>query len=83
MSPHASWLLVNEIIPRIASAVPRAVKTVGAEDHEELIQDATALAARMLNNVKTAGNEKKRREFLTRLWTREDERWPIILGVFT
>ena len=60
MSPHASWLLVNEIIPRITSAVPRTVKTVGAEDHEELIQDATALAARMLNNVDLKGKKVTR-----------------------
>ena len=57
MSPHASWLLVNEIIPRIASAVPRCVSHVGTEDSEEIVQDASAMAARMLMNAETAGKK--------------------------
>jgi hypothetical protein len=62
MSPRASWLLVNEIIPRIAAVVPRCVPHIGTEDTEEIVQDASAMAARMLsyaeNNGKqvTAGN---------------------------
>ena len=62
MSPHASWLLINEVVPRLRSAVPHAVHCVGAEDPEELIQDGTAMAAKMLASVDqkkkkvTAGN---------------------------
>lgn len=57
MSPHASWSLVHEVAPRIASSVPRAVRLVGAEDEQEIIQDATALAARMLNNAELNGKK--------------------------
>ena len=57
MSPHTSWLLVHEVVPRLASSIPRSVKMVGAEDAEELLQDATALAARMLNNTEKAGKQ--------------------------
>jgi hypothetical protein len=57
MSPHASWLLVNEIIPRIAAVVPRCVSHVGTEDTEEIVQDASAMAARMLMNAEA--NAKK------------------------
>jgi hypothetical protein len=57
MSPHAGWLLVNEIIPRIAAVVPRCVPHVGTEDTEEIVQDASAMAARMLMNAETAGKK--------------------------
>lgn len=57
MSPHASWILVHEVVPRIASSVPRAVRLVGAEDEQEIIQDATAMAARMLNNAELNGKK--------------------------
>ena len=57
MSPHTSWILVHEVVPRLAASIPRAVKMVGCEDVEELIQDATALAARMLNNTEKAGKQ--------------------------
>lgn len=57
MSPHASWLLINEIIPRIAASVPRCVTHVGIEDTEELVQDASAMAARMLTNAEA--NQKQ------------------------
>jgi hypothetical protein len=55
MSPQAGQLLVNEIVPRLRSAVPNAVCLVGCEDAEELVQDATAMAARMLHNAEAAG----------------------------
>ena len=57
MSPHTRWILVHEVVPRLAASIPRAVKMVGCEDVEELIQDATALAARMLNNTEKAGKQ--------------------------
>ena len=57
MSPHTSWILIHEVVPRLAASIPRAVKMVGCEDVEELIQDATALAARMLNNTEKAGKQ--------------------------
>ena len=55
MSPKASWILQEEIVPRLCGAVPQSVRCVGAEDPEELIQDATCMAARMLNRVESQG----------------------------
>jgi len=57
MLPHASWLLVNEIIPRIAAVVPRCVSHVGSEDTEEIVQDASAMAARMLTYAENNGKQ--------------------------
>ena len=57
MSPQAGWILQEEVVPRLRSAIPRCVHCVGAEDHEELIQDATAIAAKLLHNVELAGKQ--------------------------
>lgn len=57
MSPHASWLLVNEVMPRLYSAVPNAVRPVGCEDHQELCQDGALMAAKMLVNAEKAGKK--------------------------
>ena len=57
MSPQAGWILQEEVVPRLRSAIPRCVKCVGAEDHEELIQDATAIAAKLLHSVELAGKQ--------------------------
>jgi hypothetical protein len=54
MSPQAGFLLQDQIIPRLKSAVPQVVNCVGAEDPAELAQDATAFAAKMLVNVERA-----------------------------
>jgi hypothetical protein len=48
MTAKAGWLLVNEIVPRLRSAIPQVAHCVGAEDAEELVQDGTAMAARLL-----------------------------------
>jgi len=53
MSPQAGWLLVDQIVPRLRAVIPRSVLTVGSEDHEELIQDATCLAGRILHNAES------------------------------
>jgi hypothetical protein len=55
MSPEACEVLMGQIAPRLRAAIPRSVHTVGAEDHEELIQDGMAMAARMLHNSEAAG----------------------------
>ena len=55
MSPQAGWLLVNEILPRLRSAVPLVARCVGAEDPEELIGDATLHAARILHSAESRG----------------------------
>jgi DNA-binding NarL/FixJ family response regulator len=55
MSPHAGFLLQDQIIPRLKSAVPQVVNCVGSEDHSELVQDATAFAANLIQNAELAG----------------------------
>ena len=57
MSPQAGFLLLNEVVPRLKSAIPHAVRVVGAEDHEELLQDATAMAAKLLHSAEAAGKK--------------------------
>jgi DNA-directed RNA polymerase specialized sigma24 family protein len=51
MSPRAGYLLVDQVVPRLRAVIPRSVLTVGTEDHEELVQDATCLAGRILHNA--------------------------------
>jgi DNA-binding NarL/FixJ family response regulator len=55
MSPQAGWLLQSEIMPRLQHLIPRSVNGFGSEDIDELVQDATAIAAQMLHNVELAG----------------------------
>jgi predicted trehalose synthase len=57
MSPRSGWLLVNEILPRLRSAVPLVAHCVGAEDAQELVQDTTAMAARILHNAERRGKK--------------------------
>jgi hypothetical protein len=55
MSPRAGYLLVNEVVPRLKSAIPCIVHCAGSEDHQELIQDATAMAARIMHQAEQNG----------------------------
>jgi len=55
MSPNAGVVLLEEIAPRLRSAIPHVVKPVGAEDHEELIQDGITMAAQMLHALELRG----------------------------
>ena len=55
MSPEAGEMLMGQIAPRLRSAIPKCVHPVGAEDAEELVQDAIATAAQMLHNVEALG----------------------------
>jgi len=55
MSPQAGWILQEEVVPRLRSAIPRNVNCVGAEDPQELVQDATVMAARMIDRVEQQG----------------------------
>ena len=57
MSPEAGEMLMGQIAPRLRSAIPKCVHPVGAEDAEELVQDAIATAAQMLHNVEAAGKK--------------------------
>ena len=46
---------MEHIAPRLRVTVPKVVKPVGAEDEEELVQDAVVVAARMLDAVERNG----------------------------
>ena len=54
MSPHAGFILMEEIAPRLRNIIPN-IKPVGAEDTEELLQDAVAVAAKMLHDLEQRG----------------------------
>jgi hypothetical protein len=55
MTAQAGSVLVDEIAPRLKTLVPKSVKPVGAEDPEELLQDAIVIAAQMLHRVEESG----------------------------
>ena len=55
MSPQAGWMLVDQIVPRLKVLILKSVSTVGAEDVDELVQDSTLMAARMLNSAEKKG----------------------------
>jgi DNA-directed RNA polymerase specialized sigma24 family protein len=57
MSPQAGWILQEEVVPRLRASIPRNVNYVGSEDAEELIQDATVVAAQLMHNVEEQGKE--------------------------
>jgi hypothetical protein len=55
MSPQAGWILQEEVVPRLRASIPRNVNYVGAEDAEELVQDATCMAAKLMHHVEQQG----------------------------
>jgi len=55
MSPQAGWILQEEVVPRLKASIPRNVNQVGAEDAEELVQDATCMAAKLMHSVEQQG----------------------------
>ena len=57
MTAQAGDLLVEQIAPRLRALVPKSVKPVGAEDTEELVQDAITIAAQMLHRVEQTGRK--------------------------
>ena len=54
MSPMLNEMLVNEVVPRLRKSV-HTVPKVGHEDDEEIVQDATLMAARMMDSAEKAG----------------------------
>jgi hypothetical protein len=51
MSPRASWILQEEIAPRLRSAIPNNVNRIASEDPAELVQDSICMAAKLLTNA--------------------------------
>jgi len=54
MSPMLNDMLVNDVVPRLRCAAGTIPK-VGHEDDEEITQDATLMAARMMESAEKAG----------------------------
>ncbi len=54
MSPEACAVLINEVVPILTAVIPR-LRVVGSGDAEEMLQDATASAASMLNSAEERG----------------------------
>jgi len=59
MSPQAGWILQEEIVPRIAGAVPHSILCVGAEDRQELVCDGITMAAKMVDRLEQQGKLDK------------------------
>jgi DNA-directed RNA polymerase specialized sigma24 family protein len=49
--------LQEQVVPRLRAVIPYAVRCVGCEDPEELIQDATAMAASIFHKAEAAGKK--------------------------
>ncbi len=48
-------LLLQEIRPRLESGIAQTIPQVGADDHEELLQDGLVMAMRILQSAQNAG----------------------------
>ncbi len=57
MSPSAALMLETQIYPIIRNTIPRTARPIGSEDSQELIQDATASAAEMIESMERAGKK--------------------------
>ena len=57
MSPQAGFILQAQIVPRLRSAIPKAVHYIGSEDAEELVQDSIAMAAKLFHNAELANKK--------------------------
>ena len=55
MSPYASYLLMDQVLPRLVSAIPNAVSFIAPENAEDLVQDGVAIAAKMMDNAEKDG----------------------------
>lgn len=57
MSPSAALMLEKQIYPIIRNTIPMTARPIGCEDPEELVQDATASAAEMLDAMEKVGKK--------------------------
>ena len=55
MSPKAGFVLLDQIASRLRATIPHVIRATGAEDAEELLQDALAMAAQMLHALEARG----------------------------
>jgi hypothetical protein len=56
MSPMMNDMLVNDVMPRLRVAA-RSIPKIGCEDDEEIVQDATLMAARMMDSAEKSGQQ--------------------------
>ena len=56
MSPMIGQMLVHEVIPRLRSTA-HSIQKIGSEDPEELLQDTTLMAARMMDSAEKSGQK--------------------------
>lgn len=56
MSPMLDEMLVHEVVPRLRNSA-RTIPKIGHEDDEEIIQDATLMAARMMDSAEKSGQK--------------------------
>ena len=57
MTPENERLLIEEVAPRIRSAVSSSVPQIGAEDVDELTQDGVAIAVSLLASAEIRGKK--------------------------
>ena len=57
MSPAAQELFMSQIAPILIAAVPRVVVPVGAEDADELVQDALVAACESVHRLEKRGQQ--------------------------
>ena len=57
MSPQAGVVLMQEVAPRLRSAIPQCVHKVGCEDDEELLADGVAMAAHLMDGLEQRGKQ--------------------------
>ena len=55
MSPRNEALLINEVYPRLRNAA-HSIPKIGPEDNDEVLQDTTLMAARMMESAENAGH---------------------------
>jgi hypothetical protein len=55
MHPQVSAIVQEQIIPRLRSAVPKAVRCVGAQQTEDLISEGTVMALRAASRLQEQG----------------------------
>ncbi len=57
MSPTLQQQFVKQILPIIIAVVPKAIKPIGCEDREELVQDALAMACEGADSLEKRGKQ--------------------------
>ncbi len=57
MSPTTAYALMDQVVPRLRSAIPTVCHCVYPEDQAELVQDSIAMACKLMHNVESKGKQ--------------------------